>query len=678
MKALKEKRISLRSLWRRGLVILSLFALVFASCNTSGDDSGSSGPVDNGNVTDGRIVERVVFSFPEDLRSKGGANNIRNQYYGLPVDLTGVEATVYYHVPGGGEVKGETIKYNDEPNQFTVYPRIVEGSYKQDGTFDPYTGYRVICKKGGDSVAWPALGGTSYIKWITRDDTRDWNQAPVDNRSGNDPLLDAPAWRPTGTNPPGVPGYYDNGLQLTGPPGKTLTACVDDDTFDFSGLTLNASYNDNTWQKLDFDYVTWRVLPDYPAGKKDGVYPGYIYITVGDYPSAYDYHSYLGTIPANQYGITIRVPLAKVYTVTDIEVVMAGDTTKVTDYAFWEENTAGAWVARLIAAKASIKVNYTGSQASKTLAVEDINSKKRIWWNENPTEYPGNNGYAGRMLDFDVIPVAYPFTKKGNPDPLITVYYRGATDTIPVDVYTSLSGYDFEDLDIWDYHNPSNVRDNDIRYVEGMTEEQFVAAVKPVVDYTAYNSGKTKTYPLTKLIKKAVWVVGGVADDATNGYGLTYYTNYAEVVDKIKKDGVKKAVQITHVVNSAAVRTKLIELADTRYASVGTSANGAFRWVYTVKGHTFPYYDQVAGFMLPEMVPDYNAANPAVAPQIKNIWYNPKAYTLKYVNNVTPAAATFARLFAESPIFIFDAAAKTQKKKWNVNVVWETKVTVTN
>jgi len=40
MKALKEKRVSLRSLWRRGLIILSLFALVFAACGEGGSPGG--------------------------------------------------------------------------------------------------------------------------------------------------------------------------------------------------------------------------------------------------------------------------------------------------------------------------------------------------------------------------------------------------------------------------------------------------------------------------------------------------------------------------------------------------------------------------------------------------------------------------------------------------------------
>ena len=45
MKALKEKRNSFRSLWRMGLVILSVFALVFVACGDSNTGEPGSGPV---------------------------------------------------------------------------------------------------------------------------------------------------------------------------------------------------------------------------------------------------------------------------------------------------------------------------------------------------------------------------------------------------------------------------------------------------------------------------------------------------------------------------------------------------------------------------------------------------------------------------------------------------------
>ena len=48
MKALKEKRNSFRSLWRMGLVILSVFALVFMACGDSNTGTPDTPPVSNG------------------------------------------------------------------------------------------------------------------------------------------------------------------------------------------------------------------------------------------------------------------------------------------------------------------------------------------------------------------------------------------------------------------------------------------------------------------------------------------------------------------------------------------------------------------------------------------------------------------------------------------------------
>jgi len=57
MKALKEKRLSLRSLIRGGLVILSLFALVFAiGCNTSSDPDPEPGSPGNTDETGGTVA----------------------------------------------------------------------------------------------------------------------------------------------------------------------------------------------------------------------------------------------------------------------------------------------------------------------------------------------------------------------------------------------------------------------------------------------------------------------------------------------------------------------------------------------------------------------------------------------------------------------------------------------
>ena len=642
MKALKEKRISLRSLWRRGLVILSLFALVFASCNTSGDDSGSSsGPVDNGNVTDTRIIERVVISRPT-----------KPQYFGQLVDLTGVTATVYYHVSGGGNASVEDpvtdiIEYDKNNEMFEVYPRVVTGGYSAGvnnrWVFNPYPrDYVITCKKGG-SASFDLSGLT----------------VPIDLETDvlfNDDELRNPDGTGIPPIPPGVypiylrPGFYANGLQLTGVPDMVQkTAIVDDDVFNFAGLTLNASYTNQTredppgqnnpnntgihnskiWKKIDWDYVTWSIMPEYinpDTGKvldKDGnvsdkVCPGYIYITVGDYveylggPSS---NTWSGEPDVTQatYGITIRVPLNEVYTVKTIEVVGA-DVPAIKDYYFWQRNIGGvgpnSWGAKLAAAKAKLNVTYTGGKSKQGLEIEKLVRKERIWYNDNPTQSAIDH-------DFDVIPIAYPFTKKGNPNPFITVYYRGAIDRVYVNVFTALAGLEsFEEGVIGDASVVWGDRDNDLYYTDGMTEAQFVKLIEPVkVEYATYHNDEKRWVTLT-------WAGDGVAagtDTAMNGG--KYTTNFNVVKPKIKKDGVSKAVTILHEVNSGSVMRNL-----------GVAADN----VYTVRGHSYPYFTSRQGQNIPA----------------GNVWKNDKLYQLN------------------GAVYIFNSGAKTQKKKGSVSVVW--------
>ena len=655
MKALKEKRISLRSLWRRGLVILSLFALVFASCNTSGDDSGSSsGNTGGSEPADTRVIERVEITLPTT-----------KQYFGQLVDLSGVSATVYYHVPGGGnssvEEKGETIKYEDAKDMFTVYPRVVTGGYRRNAAngrweFIPYqSDYLVTFKKGG-SKPWNLRTLTVPIDlesdWLFDDDVL-YDEVGI---GAIPPVI----WPETDPDY-GRPGFYANGLQLTGVPDMVQkTAIVDDDIFNFAGLTLNASYTNQTledvqgnndplhssrvWKKIDFDYVTWSIMPEYIKGEtgkvldKDGnvsdkVCPGYIYITVGDYveylggPSA---NSWSRSKPAGTYGITIRVPLNEVYTVKTIEVVGA-DVPAVKDYAFWEANTGGAtgsWATKLANAGVGLNVQYTGgkSKTASVMTITKLKAKERIWHNDNPTETAIDH-------DFDIIPLAYPFTKKANPTPHITVYYRGAIAPVYVNVYTSLVGLDELDGIDGDASVVWGDRDNDIYYTDGMTEKQFTDLLGAVtVEYTTYHDSDIKktftlkwagvqiidskyaSYPAPNAVPYVA-----ITDPRVSGGG-TYTTNFMAVKDKIKKDGVSKAVTILHQVNSGTVQ--------------GTSTSAS---VYTLRGHSYPYFRSGQG-----LDPALNGKE----------WEADKLYTLKQY-------------------YIFDSAsAKTQKKKGSVGVVW--------
>ena len=108
MKALKEKRVSLRSLFRRSLVILSILALAFVGCGDS--DSGSSNGGNGGNGGDPvtpppspTVTSIVILQQP-----------VNESYQGLPPDLTGVIAEVYWS-DGRREVVSDTSKFFSLP-----------------------------------------------------------------------------------------------------------------------------------------------------------------------------------------------------------------------------------------------------------------------------------------------------------------------------------------------------------------------------------------------------------------------------------------------------------------------------------------------------------------------------------------------------------------------------------
>jgi len=92
MKALKEKRFSLRSLIRGGLVILSLFALVFAiGCNTSSDPDPGPGPGPGTGDTN-----PTVATAPYAIAILVQGEPTALSYQGLPPILTGVTVRVVW------------------------------------------------------------------------------------------------------------------------------------------------------------------------------------------------------------------------------------------------------------------------------------------------------------------------------------------------------------------------------------------------------------------------------------------------------------------------------------------------------------------------------------------------------------------------------------------------------
>ncbi|MDR1803622.1 MAG: hypothetical protein LBQ94_08450 [Treponema sp.] len=116
MKALKEKRISLRSLWRMGLVVLSVFALafVFVACGDSetGDNGTPGGPIV---VTGPNPTSASVLEAP--LEGRGGARVLEGQ----KVNLAGIVLNVRY--------SDNTSKTITASENMTVKPSIYDARY---------------------------------------------------------------------------------------------------------------------------------------------------------------------------------------------------------------------------------------------------------------------------------------------------------------------------------------------------------------------------------------------------------------------------------------------------------------------------------------------------------------------------------------------------------------------
>jgi len=113
MKALKEKRVSLRSLFRRSLVILSLLALAFASCAGDSEESG------NGNGGPTTPTEPTTPALPDPLTVKSMTvlkHPNMPSYEGAYPDLSGLQVLVTWS--DGAE------KIVTDASQFTASPPV--------------------------------------------------------------------------------------------------------------------------------------------------------------------------------------------------------------------------------------------------------------------------------------------------------------------------------------------------------------------------------------------------------------------------------------------------------------------------------------------------------------------------------------------------------------------------
>jgi len=470
MKALKEKRISLRSLWRRGLVILSLFALVFASCNTSGEDDDEEIPVPP------QVVKEILT-----IEVKKQPSN--NQYEATKIDLTGLELKVTYDDLNEATLTPATTK-------FKTIPEIAQGSVLWGA--DSASGTTSVLFWAGMTkctVTW-AEGGNAYSTDVTIKVVpilRGMNTAhtqfetgpaivPVGNASMYYQIIDpagvAPIMTAIGTN-----SYMLNSaLNLTGNLDKTVYI---DELPSFDGFRLQATYTDGKKQDIPLDVnnknTRFEIRPYYNNGH-DKTGRGDLVVTVGLTDNIDSRLPALGNIsikgavslgtakalPSGWAGVasingylTAIHPYEEVYHILGISVdpaPNAEDWESLPSMYYWEDditnNGAGTnkstdfWKGKLKDKGFGLKVRYSdGTEKLRSIDDAEKGGKGILWQDKNK--------YTNDWSVFGVSDVVT--ASKGNKatvalskigEPVVNLYYRGAEVAMPVDIWNKVEAFD--------------------------------------------------------------------------------------------------------------------------------------------------------------------------------------------------------------------------------------------
>jgi len=404
MKALKEKRIRLRSLWRRGLVILSLFALVFASCNSSGGDDDNKAPV-NGKVP---LEIRVKTAPPKTF------------YEGIAADYTGMVLEVRYDsAPLTWEPLSDLRDVVFSPK---YAPRVGSG-------YGGSANFTVGLVAGGQPVVYTTL--SKSVVNLVHPGNQNW--------TANDSYSNAAA---------GAEGSsWTNGAQITVTPAGSYTKKYYVDDFpnlsDLSHFTAMGNYMDGTMQPIPLNMdMRWEIRPRYDnkdknpsTGKGDLVF--YIGGTGDSFWGATTTGGYAPNNGKRGDASTVAVPLDEVYHVTKIEVtnpdVLKTQFEETNPFFFWEDDSAAAWLTTTAtgtvsgrAAKAEIKVTYSNGD-TRDFDMEKALRLNTVWYNDNPdgTYRPfavrGIKDTVEKVLGTEKSSVVWPNYKA----PQISFYYRG-------------------------------------------------------------------------------------------------------------------------------------------------------------------------------------------------------------------------------------------------------------
>jgi len=189
----------------------------------------------------------------------------------------------------------------------------------------------------------------------------------------------------------------------------------------------------------------------------------------------------------------------------------------------------------------------------RKFAIKDLAEKARIWYNPNINGNP--------ELDFGIEVIKYPLTTKKNPEPGITLYYRGGRLKVPVDVYTTLISVSVEPKASGEIlFDPTAHRDNDVD--NGSGQPAGLAAMLNVKAlYSAYNNaGSQKSVDLIYPFGEDP-IPKGYGTGPTWQYGPYYLfvdkddTSYTAGLTKwsTAKKSVTQSITVRHTMNSADV-----------------------------------------------------------------------------------------------------------------------------
>jgi len=343
MKALKEKRVSLRSLFRRSLVILSLLALAFAVASCSSDSGGSEGPSGPTGSTDptgpeptGKYVkDLVVLKHPNMYSFEGAAPN-----------LSGLQVAVYW--------SDNTMTIDEPASSFYILPPVAKLPGR-DGT-----GTMSSCTAVSDF-------GAYYLYYDGASAAKPANIYI--------PAVVALAWDGTASTLTGTNTTNEPKISMS---GKIPAVYEDQLPFDASKVTMKAYYTALPASSIDPDHdgsymgVTTGLPNDYgyPGLKWDAVTAGEKEVPVTSHPTAWDVKrattstadidSKLAYIPVLEFDtVSFDADVGAFYYVDKLEYISGS--AKLRPFLADEEELTGKdinWVQELTDAKARFNVIY--------------------------------------------------------------------------------------------------------------------------------------------------------------------------------------------------------------------------------------------------------------------------------------------------------------------------------